>query len=225
MLSALRAFITAQDSVFVVSATAPSTYEKVVVLDASFNPPTTAHLSLVLATLARVDTCDAVVLQLALNNADKSTIDAATVLHRTHMMHLLGECIHHHHPDLPIHVAWTKEALFIHKEKTLRTLWPQSMLYFIMGMDTLQRLFMRRYYNDMETVLDAFLAKAYVVVGDRNHLRVDYMHDHVIRLDAFSSTVSSTLARQLLAHNADQATLSQCIPPSILEYMQHGQLQ
>ncbi|KAJ7067207.1 Nucleotidylyl transferase [Mycena amicta] len=137
------------------------------ILDSSFNPPTLAHLAL--ANTPRHDpdghAYDAKIFLLSVRNADKTLASTdASYLQRLEMMFLLAKDTvpkNHRHP---IAIGVIDEPTFVGKasklrvalEKRVATLGIQRpQLNFLMGFDTLERLFAPHYYGDSPTDPDA----------------------------------------------------------------------
>ena len=156
---------------------------RISILDASFNPPTRAHLGLAnsrwLPPTAEEDDgsqnhYDAKLLLLSVKNADKTLKPGdATYLQRLEMMSLL---LNHIRPDTPattlkeenspnanVAIAIIDEPTFVGKSATLLThlrdrltaaqLEQEVELSFLVGMDTLERLFSPRYYASEEIMI------------------------------------------------------------------------
>ncbi|KAK6091688.1 hypothetical protein MT418_007808 [Batrachochytrium dendrobatidis] len=148
----------------------PKDTTSMLVLDSSFNPPTKAHLNLMVHTLntlvgpsVQFDCC---LMLLSTVNMDKpfvapitsqepqsvdlsaATLSPSTpVLDRLEMMCSLIESI----PCIPAcHVGLTNQASFIDKLAAIQSSWPSiTTVYFIMGCDTLKRFFDTKYYQSL----------------------------------------------------------------------------
>lgn len=141
---------------------------RIAVLDASFNPPTFAHLALINSlrpTHNNGTEYDAKLLLLSVRNADKSLKPTdATYTQRLQMMHLLAQ---HVHPPSSVAIGVINEPTFIGKSTllleflksrsspTLSTTsdLPDFELSFILGLDTLERLVAPRYYPSQGAML------------------------------------------------------------------------
>jgi nicotinamide-nucleotide adenylyltransferase len=154
---------------------------KIAVLDSSFNPPTCAHSAL--ATLPHSvsgtqGNYDALILLLSVRNADKSLKPGdATYLQRLEMMTALAQELTYREKE-NVAVIIVDEPTFAGKANilrpflinTIRTVFEARQspietikieLTFLMGMDTLERLFAPRYYGSeqaMTAALERFLA-------------------------------------------------------------------
>ncbi|KNE71612.1 hypothetical protein AMAG_16173 [Allomyces macrogynus ATCC 38327] len=144
---------------------------RVTILDSSHNPPNAAHVALLRAalqpSLARAsanepdnnesDAVDAVLILLAVQNADKGRLAESDLAHRLAMMREVALDTHEwlaaHAPaatttELPsIAVATTDHALFKDKAADVLALLPPSAhLRWVLGEDTLLRIFDPKYY-------------------------------------------------------------------------------
>ncbi|KAF7312589.1 hypothetical protein MIND_00273000 [Mycena indigotica] len=229
------------------------------ILDSSFNPPTKAHLAL--AKVPRHDPTghayDAKIFLLSVRNADKSLKPTdATYIQRLEMMLLLAqETVRKGHRH-PIAVAVIDEPTFAGKASKLRAFLEERVvnlgiqrpeLNFLMGFDTLERLFAPRYYGDspedpeaeakMFKALDKFFSEeqdnARVVYarrgGSPNEEATLALADRFIQqkrvelveLDEDVDTTSSTRVREAIRERKSWAPL---VPPSILQYLKNEKL-
>ena len=131
------------------------------VLDSSFNPPTLAHLALAKSQPPTTPT----LLLLSVRNADKSLKPTdATYFQRIEMMYLLAQ---DSHPENTA-IAIIDEPTFVGKSTTLLNFFrhslsvnsnslaqtPKPSLTFLVGTDTLTRLFAPRYYQSEAAMTD-----------------------------------------------------------------------
>ncbi|KAF7773557.1 hypothetical protein Agabi119p4_5724 [Agaricus bisporus var. burnettii] len=137
---------------------------RISVLDASFNPPTLAHLALLNAPRPPENgDYDAKLLLLSVRNADKSLKPTdATYIQRLEMMHLLSQRVQ---PNVAIGVI--NEPTFVGKSTLLLDFLRSHLkslrgendikleLSFILGLDTLERLIAPRYYPSEAEMLNA----------------------------------------------------------------------
>ncbi|KZP31784.1 Nucleotidylyl transferase [Athelia psychrophila] len=156
---------------------------RISVLDSSFNPPTRAHLALAaapaVATECSGDAYDARLLLLSVRNVDKALKRGdATHLERLEMMYILAHDLHNSPHTInktraesadvghtaEVAIAITDEPTFVGKSTTLLSFFrsrlmelgdPQRVprLTFLLGLDTLERLFSPRYYPSEEVML------------------------------------------------------------------------
>ena len=189
------------------------------ILDSSFNPPTLAHLAL--ANSPRPshhdydeqdsetqDTCgyDAKLFLLSVKNADKSLkAGDATYQQRLEMMLLLSkDVIASRHEAANSAIAIIDKPTFVGKSSALldflqrRLTTPlQLELTFLVGLDTLDRIFSPRYYTsetDMMTSLRQFLSAA--AQGDNS------------RIVCAKRILSHTEAAQPIESSEDTSTLA-----------------
>ncbi|KAK9478132.1 hypothetical protein V1514DRAFT_331697 [Lipomyces japonicus] len=117
----------------------------VIVFDSSFNPPTIAHRELIMRTLALecFNMNSVILMLLAVKNADK-TIAPAWLPDRLVMMERFAKDLNHNE----IYLAITKCARFVDKAQAIQKfLTEMHDLVFIVGFDTLIRLFNSKYYT------------------------------------------------------------------------------
>jgi len=160
---------------------------RVCVLDSSFNPPTLAHQAMLL-NCAKKFPSDCYLLLLSTSNADKGEIfdvkenDSPQTLRRPNgpeeggtlgrllMMKTLAEDLHQDLPNLA--VASTAAALFVDKIKAISGFFAPlpSESMFVVGADTLIRIFDRKYYTSVEEMckqLRVFFSGASFVYANR----------------------------------------------------------
>ncbi|GJJ08345.1 hypothetical protein Clacol_002556 [Clathrus columnatus] len=156
------------------------------ILDSSFNPPTMAHLALsrLSNTTTSVNTdFNAKLLLYSMKNADKvPTLGDTSPSERVEMMILLakelerlGAASVEPGSSQNIAVAVCQEPIFVEKSKILQAYFVSRMEYlssssstttmvrltFLLGIDTLERLFMPKYYGteeDMRAAMQALFA-------------------------------------------------------------------
>ncbi|KAF9409438.1 hypothetical protein BGZ94_001961 [Podila epigama] len=143
---------------------------RIAVLDSSFNPPTKAHYHLLKAA-ARVG-CDAVLLLLATNNVDKGQTGAGAV-ERLEMMEAMAmDAIQSEKEDSALRhmaVGLTIHARFMDKAQPILDHYPPNtvQLSWIMGHDTMTRLFDPKYYKDVHSDMAPFFAQCDVICSSR----------------------------------------------------------
>jgi nicotinic acid mononucleotide adenylyltransferase len=177
--------------------------QRLLVLDASFNPMTLAHEWM--AVQAR-DTVGAgeVVLMLSRANVDKE-VHGADLGERLATLLAYSE----ERPDTS--VVGCSHARFVDKAEALAALYPEHTLFhFVLGYDTLERLFAPKYYGDMQEELSRFFARSRVVAANRGpHSPADLQaflrrpvcrpyvdRIAVIHLPEALATISSTQVRE-----------------------------
>ncbi|KAF9303139.1 hypothetical protein BGZ74_004271 [Mortierella antarctica] len=143
---------------------------RIAVLDSSFNPPTLAHYHLLKAA-SKVG-CDAVLLLLATNNVDKGQTGAGAV-ERLEMMEAMAlNSIQSEKEDSALRhmaVGLTIHARFMDKAQPILDTYPPNtvQLSWIMGHDTMTRLFDPKYYKDVHTDMAPFFEQCDVICSSR----------------------------------------------------------
>ncbi|KAF9170452.1 hypothetical protein BGX21_009308 [Mortierella sp. AD011] len=143
---------------------------RIAVLDSSFNPPTKAHFHLLKAA-TRIG-CDAVLLLLATNNADKGQTGAGAI-ERLEMMEAMAMDAISNEKDDPalcqIAVGLTIHARFMDKAQPILDQYPTNTvkLSWIMGHDTMTRLFDPKYYKDVHADMAPFFEQCDVICSSR----------------------------------------------------------
>ncbi|KAI1296268.1 hypothetical protein EDD11_007437 [Mortierella claussenii] len=143
---------------------------RIAVLDSSFNPPTKAHYHLLKAA-ARVG-CDAVLLLLATNNVDKGQTGAGAI-ERLEMMEAMAmDSIRNEKEDPSLRhmaVGLTIHARFMDKAQPILDHYPPNtvQLSWIMGHDTMTRLFDPKYYKDVHTDMAPFFEQCDLICSSR----------------------------------------------------------
>ncbi|KAJ7476145.1 hypothetical protein FB451DRAFT_268350 [Mycena latifolia] len=207
---------------------------RISVLDASFNPPTLAHLALATAPESTAD-ADAHLFLLSVRNADKSLKPSdATHLQRLEMMLLLAR------PHRAA-VALIDEPTFAGKARVLRAAFPGAAVTFLLGFDTLERVLAPRYYGGeapMAAALDAFFSPAHdnarVVCARRGSVVSEvetltraerFLADGrivLIDIGEAEQTYSSTAVREAVARGDD--SWKQLVTPAVAEYITQEKL-
>ena len=193
-----------------------------VVLPAAFNPPTYAHLRLLQRAAAAAGAGGMVAL-LTTKNVDKELV-GAPLPHRVGMLLTLASRLH----GLAVVVA--NVARIADQAAVLRRAYPSATFDFVVGYDTLVRLFQPRYYEPgtMEQILDAFFAEHRVLATNRGMPGDDQVRELLaslperyatrilpFRLDELVAAVSSTEARFRAARREPPAG----VPPEVRRYI------
>lgn len=134
---------------------------RAVVLPSAFNPPTLAHVEL-LRTAAAVTGAHLSLALLSTRNVDKP-LAGAPLHHRAGMLLAIAR------GEPGFAVAATNAARLADQGTALRRAHPGCSFDFVVGTDTLIRLFDPRYYSPgtMEDALDAFFASHRVLAAER----------------------------------------------------------
>jgi len=142
------------------------------VLDASYNPPTRAHLKMI--ELSRsVRPPKEVALMLSRANVDKGVFGAPL----EHRLEMLTRCAA---GEADVSVVGCSHARFVDKALALRGLYPPGTeVSFIIGYDTLCRLFDDKYYGDIASELDMLFTLCRFVVANRGAVTPGQMRELV----------------------------------------------
>ena len=197
----------------------------VAVLPAAYNPPTLAHLHL-LAMAASETGVNASAALLSTRNVDKG-LHGATLAQRVEMLRAL-------HVSDGIAVLVTNQARLVDQSLALTGAFPGVAFDFVVGYDTLVRVFDARYYGDMSAELAPFFAGHRLIATNRAEhsiaevarfvedtaLARQYRDRILIReVDDHHASLSSTRAREHTAAGPGSPDL----PPAIAAYIRnHG---
>ncbi|KAI8822799.1 hypothetical protein BJ741DRAFT_86223 [Chytriomyces cf. hyalinus JEL632] len=163
---AAQQFLTGSSPFAILSEVQPTLSGNILVLDSSFNPPHETHLALITRSLHLLNTrsthkanISRVILLHALNNADKlATSSLSALMPRLSLMDAfsrdVADCINNNksssEPPVSVLLALTTAAKFADKATLLRTtnaLSASQSVFWILGMDTVVRLFDSKYYT------------------------------------------------------------------------------
>lgn len=174
------------------------------VLPSAFNPPTAAHLHL-LEVAREVDGVRQTAALLSTRNVAKGVFGAS-------LAHRIGMLLAVHAVDPWFAVLATNAARLADQARALRAAFPASGFDFVVGHDTLIRLFDPVYYDDMDAELTAFFAQHRVIATNRGDASVaavqafvdtqagDFAGRIVVReIDRHPASLSSTSARRAVA--------------------------
>ncbi|MDA0710866.1 MAG: nicotinate-nicotinamide nucleotide adenylyltransferase [bacterium] len=192
---------------------------RVGILDASFNPMTLAHEALL--TVARQTYhLDEMLLMLSRSNVDKE-LSGAGLGARLAMLMLYAQ------EKENVSVGICSHARFVDKIAALKQIYPDGTgFFFLVGYDTLLRLFDEKYYVDMETELRALFETCHFIAADRDAnapetLRLFLQKKeilasgaaiHPIELPGALASISSTQIRNEIQKNA---SIENLVPQSI----------
>ena len=196
------------------------------VLDASFNPLTLAHEALVRYAQAAFG-FDEIVLLLAKANVDKALF-GAELGQRLGLMAHYADAV----DDLSLSVAGCSHARFIDKASALRPHFPSdAQCCFLVGHDTLIRIFDPRYYADTSAELHALFSLCHVVSANRAPFDREAFQRfmarpecvpfaarvHPLQLPPSFGNISSTSVRDRIAKGASIADL---VPQSVAQFIE-----
>ena len=195
------------------------------VLPSAFNPPTRAHLRL-LDLAEAVAGVEGGAALLTTRNVAKG-IEGAALADRIGMLLAVRES----RPGLAVLAA--NQARIVDQAAALRTTWPEATFDFVLGYDTLVRLFDERYYDgSMEAELAPFFERHRVIAANRRDVTPADVSNYVakraaryagrivtVALDEEHGRIASSDARELIG--AGQG--SDDLPPEVAAYIRaHG---
>ncbi|KAF6825420.1 cytidylyltransferase family protein [Colletotrichum plurivorum] len=147
--------------------------DSLVVLDSSFNPPTLAHLRMARSALRDGSSNSSgggarLLLLLAVNNADKKP-KPASFGERLGMMHAFAEDLLEEEEEVEVDLGLTTRPYFHEKSAVIAEEggYGGAEQVYLVGFDTLIRIFDGKYYDDMGAALGPFLGRARVRVTMR----------------------------------------------------------
>lgn len=198
---------------------------RAVVLPSAFNPPTIAHLHL-LDVAREAAGADSAVALLTTRNVAKEVF-GADLTHRIGMLLALRGT----EPNLGVMAA--SVARIADQGIALRAAFPGTEFDFVMGYDTLVRLFHSSYYTDMPAELAAFFAHHRVVATNRAEATLDVVRalldepyvrpfaDRIIvaQADEHPASLSSTGAREEIRRREGSGTIA---APVLAYIHEHG---
>ncbi|MGD9934334.1 MAG: hypothetical protein AB7T37_11525 [Dehalococcoidia bacterium] len=158
-----------------------------VVLPSAFNPPTLAHLALLV--LGAEATGRQPAAMLTTKNVAKS-VHGASLPHRVGMLLAARES----HANLAVLVA--NAARFVDQAVALRVSFPEAQVDFVAGYDTLVRIFDPGYYTDMDAELEAFFDAHRLVVTNRGDATMEEV-DRLVASDPVRPFASRILVCEL----------------------------
>lgn len=195
--------------------------KKLGIFSGSFNPLTLAHIKMVEDTVAKYQ-LDELLLLLAKANVDKPVFGLPLAA-RLLTLRKYAE----HQPQ--ISVGASSHGRYIDKVTALRTMFsPDTAFNFIVGYDTLVRIFDAKYYTDFHAELQTLFTSARFIVANRAAADIKTMETfmaqpEICRYSPYVSCIllpdvyaymSSTEARTLLERGE---TVEHLVPPSILK--------
>ena len=207
---------------------APPQPKHIGVLDASFNPLTLAHEALV-HHAQNVFGFDVIVLLLAKTNVDKALFGAdlgqrlAMMVNYANCDTQLGACLS---------IAACSHARFIDKAHALRAhISSDAQIYFLVGHDTLIRIFDPHYYTDMSTELKVLFSLCHIVSANRENPSQKVFHRfmarpecapfanrvHPLQLPPSFGNISSTEVRKRIRAGDP---ITDLVPESIAQFIE-----
>lgn len=208
-----------------VHRSAPPQPKHIGVLDASFNPLTLAHEALVHQAQ---DTFgfDEIVLLLAKANVDKALFGADLGQRLAMMVNYANSDTQ---LDTCLSVAVCSHARFIDKAHALFS--PDTQIYFLVGHDTLIRIFDPRYYIDMPAELKVLFSLCHIVSANRENSSREVFHRfmsrpecapfasrvHPLQLPPSFGNISSTEARKRIRAGDP---ITDLVPETIAQFIE-----
>lgn len=202
-----------------------------VVLPSAFNPPTLAHQHL-LERAAEFSGGARPVALLTTRNVDKG-IHGASLAERVEMLLALQREI----PELA--VVACNQARIMDQAPALRGSFEQPGtaldLRFVVGFDTLERLFAPRYYSDMVAELTPFFEQCRVIAANRAGMSAEEVRSwvsenagrfgpriHILEIDPFAASLSSSDVRE----SVQAGGAAETVPGAVQDYIEkHGLYQ
>jgi len=197
------------------------------ILSSSFNPPTTAHVTMV-ETAQTIHALDEVLLLLSKRNVDKSSFGASFEDRLSMVIHFAV-----HNPTLS--VGATTHALLLDQTKALLPWYPpETKVSWIVGFDTFVRILDPKYYADPEDEIRRLFDTVHLIVVGRGSQKADDVkalldlpanrsfanHVGCLELDPFHAHLSSTEVRRRVASNEP---ITDLVPPEVATYIrEHG---
>lgn len=199
---------------------------RVAVLPSAFNPPTRAHLAL--ADLAlETEGVEHAAAMLTTNNVDKALFGAP-------LSHRMGMLLAANEANPRMAVLGTNAARLIDQGDALSATFPGTGFDFVVGFDTLIRVFDHKYYEDMAGTLSRFFERHRLIATNRAQMTIDavadYLQEPIVRdfagriitreLHPQHAALSSTQVRT--AH--EKGTESDALTPEIAAYIRQNGL-
>jgi nicotinamide-nucleotide adenylyltransferase len=145
------------------------------ILSASFNPLTRAHTAMLEFSQQKFGFSEWL-LVLSLANVDKQ-ITGLALASRLQLLHLWARA----RPQ--VSVALCSHGRFVEKHQAVRDVRPGRRLLFLLGYDTLIRLFDDRYYADMAADLQTLFADCEIVAMNRGQATTQAIREFLARPD------------------------------------------
>ena len=200
----------------------PSLRGRVAVLPASFNPPTAAHVELLRASCS-VAGVESAAAMLTTRNVDKR-IFGAPLPDRVAMLLEIQRA------NGDIAVLACNQARLTDQAPPLRDLIGGDHVDFIVGYDTLTRIFDDSYYEHMPVELDRFFTRHRLIAANRGEATVEAITEYlntepvrtfaerieVIELPPEAASLSSTRARDALTAADDP----EGVPAQVRDYIE-----
>lgn len=194
---------------------------RVAVLPSAFNPPTLAHLHLLQRAQALEGMTGAAAM-LSTRNVDKGLYGAP-------LSARVGMLLAARDEYGWLGVLAVNAARLVDQGEALRAAFPEAGFDFVVGFDTLVRLFDRKYYGEMERELEPFFVEHRVIATNRSEDRIEAVEAFIERsagafaerivaleIDEEPAAMSSSAVRRALEEGGDALHL----PRSVREYIE-----
>ncbi len=185
-----------------------------VVLPSAFNPPTIGHAAL-LRGASRLAGATTQLALLTTRNVDKG-LHGASLADRVGMLLSLRS-------DTPeLSAAACNQARIVDQASALKRSFPGATFDFVVGFDTLERLFAPRYYSGMDAELAPFFQQHQVLAANRGDVSAaavrEWVGKHagefasriqVMEVDPAAAAASSTEVRQALQRGGEHLPVAE----------------
>ncbi|HEY7348959.1 MAG TPA: hypothetical protein VH599_11670 [Ktedonobacterales bacterium] len=220
----------ASPSIEIITPAARAATAPLLIVSASFNPPTSAHLALAEASLQAIPQAS---LYLALGTTiiNKEQTERATLLDRLLLLDQIAR------RNRQIGVLLMNQGLYVGQAKAARAVFPKaSELVFVVGYDKIEQIFDARYYQDRDAALHELFSLASFLVAPRaSHEAADVaallrqpgnqQYQAFVRVLAFPvayrEVSSSQIRAAFQANSADLSVsaLAALLPPEALAFV------
>lgn len=198
--------------------------KKLGIFSGSFNPLTVAHIKMVEEARERFQ-LDELLLLLAKANVDKDVFGWP----------LAGRLLtlkRYAENGYEVSVGISSHGRYIDKVEALKAVYPvNTEFHFIVGYDTLVRIFDPKYYTDIQTELQHLFSQCCFIAANRDHVDIETIKEFLAQpaLQSYRSSIaylilpecyaeiSSTEVRQRIAQGD---TISHLVPPVIAEFLE-----
>ena len=198
--------------------------KKLGIFSGSFNPLTVAHIKMVEEARERFK-LDEILLLLAKANVDKDVF----------VWSLAGRILtlkHYAEKHNDVSIGMSSHGRYIDKVEALRVVYPiDTEFHFIIGYDTLVRIFDPKYYADIQTELQHLFSQCCFIAANRDHVDIETIKEYLAQptlqtysssikcliLPEFYAEVSSTEVRQRIAQGD---SISHLVPPVIAKFLE-----
>ncbi|RAQ95368.1 hypothetical protein [Thermogemmatispora tikiterensis] len=196
----------------------------IIVFPASFNPPTTAHLSLLHKAQEWGGGDVMVYAAMSKQIVDKEHVERPTLLDR---LVLLQQVLQHELPSVGLLLF--NRGLYVEQAEAVQRSFPQvSRLTFLVGFDKIVQIFDPRYYSDRDAALRQLFRLAHLLVAPRGSNGEEELHALLARpenrqfaeavqalpFDPAYRDISSTRVRQ------NPTVHARDVPPEVLRFIQ-----